>query len=539
MRHPLQRALRTKFGGPEPTPEGNIRGMHSPLSKAQQESGIERFRRTMIDPHTSGVHYWAAFAIVGLLASLAWGLYPWLAGRASFLIFIPGLLLAAGFGGIGPGLVATVVSAALGIALAGQGGVSAPVLIEAGVFAVIGIGISWLSELLRRARIRSRRQANDVRARQAHLRSILDSVPDATVVIDETGMIRSFSAAAERLFGHAEEDVGGKNVSILMPTPFREEHDAYIRRYLDTGEKRIIGFDRVVTGQRKDGSTFPMKLEVAEMRSGDRRFFTGFIRDLTERQHTERQLQELQTELARLSRLTAMGEMASTLAHEVNQPLTAISNYLQGCNRLLESIDHDNASKVREALAATTKQTLRAGEIIRQLREFVAHGETTRRAEDINDLVEETSALALMGAKEEGVKAKFQFDPSLRKVMVEKVQIQQVLLNLMRNAIEAMEGCESKELLVSTAPSTTDSVETGTPMVEITVADTGCGISETISGQLFQPFVTTKADGMGVGLSISKRLVEAHGGRMWAEPNPGGGTVFRFTLAPVAQGSEV
>ncbi len=513
-------------------------GMHGPAGNAHYVRKIERVRRAMIDPRTSGVHYWTALAIVGLSASLAWGLYPWLAGRASFLIFIPGLLIAAGFGGFGPGLVATAIFAALGIALAGHGGVSAPVLIEAGVFTLIGIGISWLSELLRRTRIRSHRQAKEVRAREAHLRSILDTVPDATVVIDSNGFVRSFNAAAERLFGHAEKEVGGKNVSILMPSPFREEHDRYIKRYLDTGEKRIIGFDRVVTGQRKDGSTFPMKLEVAEMRSGDRRFFTGFIRDLTERQRTERQLQELQTELARLSRLTAMGEMASTLAHEVNQPLTAISNYLQGCNRLLETIDHENAPKVRDALAATTKQTLRAGEIIRQLREFVTHGETARRPEKIHDLVEETSALALMGAKEEGVKAKFRFDPMVGSVLVDKVQIQQVLLNLMRNAIEAMEGHDRKELLVSAALSEAGKSDKQEPMIEVTVADTGCGVSDTIADQLFQPFVTTKAHGMGVGLSISKRLIEAHGGRMWAEPNPGGGTAFRFTLEPAARGEE-
>jgi two-component system, LuxR family, sensor kinase FixL len=278
-----------------------------------------------------------------------------------------------------------------------------------------------------------------------------------------------------------------------------------------------------------------MKLEVGEMRSGDRRFFTGFIRDLTERQRTERQLQELQTELARLSRLTAMGEMASTLAHEINQPLSAISNYLQGCNRLLENIDHPNAPKVREALAETTKQTLRAGQIIRQLREFVTHGETERHSEDVNKLVEEASALGLVGAKEEGVKAIFHCDNRVGPVMVEKVQIQQVLLNLMRNAIEAMEGSERKELLVSTAPTDDDK---GNALVEVSVADTGSGISDVIVSRLFQPFVTTKPAGMGVGLSISKRIVEAHGGRLWAEPNPGGGTVFRFTLEPATEESE-
>ena len=292
-----------------------------------------------------------------------------------------------------------------------------------------------------------------------------------------------------------------------MPAPYPAEHDRYIQRYLATGEKRIIGIDRVVTGQRKDGSTFPMKLAVGEMRSGDRRFFTGFIRDLTERQETERQLQDLQTELARLSRLTAMGEMASTLAHEINQPLSAISNYLQGCNRLLEPVEHPNVPKIRDALAETTKQTLRAGHIIRQLREFVTRGETEKRPENISKLVEEASALALVGAKDEGVKTLFRFATHTGPVLVEKVQIQQVLLNLMRNAIDAMQDCERKELLV-----TTSAPENG--KVTVSVADSGAGVSEEIADRLFQPFVTTKSDGMGVGLSISKRIVEAHGGEI-------------------------
>jgi two-component system sensor kinase FixL len=396
-------------------------------------------------------------------------------------------------------------------------------MLEALIFAVVGAGISWFGEELRRTRLRDRRHAADLSAREAHLRSILDAVPDATVVIDENGVVQSFSAAAERLFGHKASAVVGKNVSMLMPPPYREEHDRYISRYLATGEKRIIGIDRVVTGQRKDGSTFPMKLEVGEMGSGSGRYFTGFIRDLTERQETEHQLKELETELARLSRLTAMGEMASTLAHEINQPLSAISNYLQGCGRLLESVDHPNVPKIRDALAETTKQTLRAGHIIRQLREFVARGETEKRPENISKLVEEASALALVGAPEEGVKPRFSFESHTNSVLVEKVQIQQVLLNLMRNAIEAMHDSARKELLVGTR-------EVAGDMIEVSVADSGSGISEEVADRLFQPFVTTKPSGMGVGLSISKRIIEAHGGEMWVEPNPGGGTVFRFTL---------
>ena len=501
--------------------------MHGPIKRNGEGSRLDRFWSALHDPATSPTHYWAAPAAVGLMLLLGWGLHPWLQDRAAFVIFIPAVLIAAGFGGLGPGLLATALSVVLGVLLIGSARLTGPAILEAIVFAAVGGGISWIGEQLRRARIRSRRHANDLKAREAHLRSILDTIPDATIVIDERGTIQSFNAAAERLFGYREASVTGRNVSLLMPPPYREEHDRYIARYLKTGEKRIIGIDRVVTGQRQDGSTFPMKLEVGEMKSGDQRFFTGFVRDLTERQETEHQLHGLQTELARLSRLTAMGEMASTLAHEINQPLSAISNYLQGCNRLLEPIDHPNAPKIRDALAETIKQTLRAGNIIRQLREFVARGETEKCAENISKLVEEASALALVGAKEEGVKTVFRFASHTDLVLVDKVQIQQVLLNLMRNAIEAMHGCDRKELLVTTSAS-----DNG--VIEISVADTGQGLSQEIAERLFQPFVTTKPGGMGVGLSISKRIIEAHGGEMWAEPNPGAGATFRFTLEAVA-----
>jgi two-component system sensor kinase FixL len=500
--------------------------MHGPTATAAETHRGERVFRALLDPAPSRTHYWAAAASVAVLLLLAWGLHPWIEDRGSFLLFIPAVLFAAGFGGLGPGLLATALSLGFGLALAGSQELGYPETIEAAIFAVVGACIAWIGEELRRARIRNRQHAQELHAREAHLLSILDAVPDAAIVIDEKGIIQSFSAASERLFGHARSAVIGHNVSTLMPSPYRQEHDRYMERYMTTGEKRIIGTDRVVTGQRKDGSTFPMKLAVGEMRSGDRRFFTGFVRDLTERQETEQQLQELQTELAHLSRLTAMGEMASTLAHEINQPLSAISNYLQGCNRLLESVEHPNAPKIRDALAETTKQTLRAGHIIRQLREFVARGETDKNPENISKLVEEAGALALVGARDEGVRTHFRFASYTDKVLVEKVQIQQVMLNLMRNAIEAMQGCERKELLV-----TTSAPDNG--KVLVSVADSGAGLSDEIAERLFQPFATTKAAGMGVGLSISKRIIEAHGGEIWAEPNPGGGTVFRFTLPSV------
>jgi two-component system sensor kinase FixL len=262
------------------------------------------------------------------------------------------------------------------------------------------------------------------------------------------------------------------------------------------------------------------------MRSSNQRFFTGFVRDLTEGQETEARLQELQSELVHMSRLTSMGEMASTLAHELNQPLSAIANYLKGSRKLLESVPDERSAMIRDAMDKAAGQALRAGEIIRRLRDFVARGESERRVESVKKLVEEASALALVGAKDLGVRVRFAFDPTIDLVLADKVQVQQVLLNLIRNAIEAMEGSQNRELIISTRPA-------DDAMLAISVADTGHGIAPDMTAQLFQPFVTTKRHGMGVGLSISRTIVEAHGGQIDVEPNPVGGTIFCFTLRAV------
>jgi len=363
-----------------------------------------------------------------------------------------------------------------------------------------------------------------LRASEAHLRSILETVPDAMIVIDEDALIQSFSAAAERQFGYAPPEVVGRNISMLMPQPYRAQHDGYMARYRATGERRIIGIGRVVVGQRKDGSTFPMELSVGEMRSGGKRYFTGFIRDLTERQEAETRLRELQSEVAHMSRFTALGEMASTLAHEINQPLTAIANYLKGCRRILDRLPEvPELPLLQEAVEQAAGQALRAGDVIRRLREFVARGETERGVESIARLIEEASALALVGARERGVHVSFAFDPSAPSVVADRIQIQQVVLNLIRNAIEAMQESARRELAVTTR-------RRGEDMVEITVSDTGSGLAPEVAKRLFQPFVTTKSAGMGVGLSICRTIVEAHGGRIWAEPAPGGGSRFIFTL---------
>jgi two-component system, LuxR family, sensor kinase FixL len=373
-----------------------------------------------------------------------------------------------------------------------------------------------------------KRAQTDLQEREAHLRSVLDTIPDAVIVIDESGIIGSFSGAAERLFGYTAKEAIGQDVSILMPSPYREQHAGYLMRYFATGEKRVIGRGRIVAGRRKDGSIFPMELAVGEMQLGTRRAFTGFVRDLTEQHDTQRRLQDLQSELIHMSRFTAMGEMASTLAHELNQPLTAVASYLNGCRRLLAGTENVQNLMLRDAIDRAADQALRAGHIIRRMRQFVARGESERQVENLAQLIEEASALALVGIKEAGVRVSFAFDPRATFVLADKIQIQQVILNLVRNAIEAMQETTQRDLTIAT-------VEQPDGMAEISITDTGPGIAPEVASQLFQPFVTTKPHGMGVGLSISRTIVEAHGGRLWAEPNPMGGTIFGLTLRALSK----
>ncbi|MES2443032.1 MAG: PAS domain S-box protein [Pseudomonadota bacterium] len=356
-------------------------------------------------------------------------------------------------------------------------------------------------------------------------RSILATVPDAMIVIDERGVLLSFSAAAERLFGYSEAEVVGRNIRMLMPSPDRERHDGYLRHYLATGERRVIGMGRIVVGQRRDGTDFPMELSVGEANNEGERLFTGFIRDLTEKQRSELRLKELQSELIHVSRLSAMGTMASTLAHELNQPLTAIANYLEASRDLLvrPELDARTGAMLVEAVEESAKEALRAGHIVRRLRDFVSRGDVEKHVEDLAHLIDEASRLALIGARERGVRATFDLDPAAASVLVDRVQVQQVLVNLVRNAIDALAGCEVRDVTISSAPDARG-------MVRVSVADTGPGIDPAIASQLFEAFASTKESGMGLGLSICRTIVEAHGGRIWAEARAGGGTVFHFTV---------
>ena len=366
-------------------------------------------------------------------------------------------------------------------------------------------------------------EENALRRREEHLKSILDTVPDAMVVIDEQGIILSFSAAAEQLFGHTEAAVVGENVSLLMPLPDRERHDGYLHRYLETGIPRIIGIGRIVDGLRADGSTFPMQLSVGEARTPEQRLFTGFIQDLSERRAFQSQLAELQSELIHVSRLSAMGTMASTLAHELNQPLTAVASYSEAAVALLEDTETRDDETLIEIVSDMGRQSLRAGDIVRRLREFVSKGDVSKSLQELPKVIEEASALALVGIQEKGVTTHFDLEPGATPVLIDKVQIQQVLINLMRNAIEAMEQAPVKQLEVKTARIDADTIQ-------VSVGDTGPGIAPAVRDRLFHAFNSSKDAGMGLGLSISRTIVEAHGGRIWAGDREGGGTEFHFTM---------
>jgi two-component system, LuxR family, sensor kinase FixL len=462
---------------------------------------------------------WLRYGLAGMAAGIAFVLrlvlHHYFEDRTFTIIYVPVVAFAAFYGGRGPANFATLLCLCCSVTFLGQSLYkNSANLIDVSFFAVMGPILGLIGDRLSQA-------SEGAKYRQAQLQSILDTVPEAMIVIDVRGVMRSFSVTAERLFGWSAAEVVGKNVSLLMPAPYRQEHDEYLDRYQKTSERRIIGVGRIVVGERKDGSTFPMELAVGEAKAGADRLFTGFIRDLTERRSQERRMQELQNELVHVSRLAAMGEMASSLAHELNQPLSAITSYLNGASTLLKD-PHVDKSRVREALIRGAEQALRAGDVIKRLRGFVAKEEAEHTLENPATLLEEAAALALVGAREQGVRVSLRCDRDLPDVLVDKIQIQQVALNLIRNAMEAMETSPRRELIIG--------VSRRDDMVVFFVADTGTGIAPKIAPHLFQPFVTSKSNGMGVGLSICRTIIEAHGGRIAAHANDGDGTVFEFSL---------
>jgi two-component system sensor kinase FixL len=340
----------------------------------------------------------------------------------------------------------------------------------------------------------------------AELRALLDAAVDAIVMMDEQERITTFNAAAERLFGYKVEDVIGHGVETLMPEPHRSEHRGYVRRYLDTGEPRIIGVGRETVAVRANGDTFPIALSVGEARGANGRHFVAIIRDLSSQRAAEQSARALEARLSQVGRFNLMGEMAAGIAHEINQPLSAIATYAQAAKRVLER-EQPGMQQLVDVCKKIEEQALRAGRVLENLRKFIRKQEIRAEPIDVNKVVADVLNLIEADAN--------------------AVQLQQVILNLTRNAVDAMREAIGKDRGISIA--TEGSASGG---VTISVADHGPGVSRQLGDNIFHPFVTTKRDGLGVGLAISRTIVQSCGGSLSYRDNPEGGAIFLVELPP-------
>ncbi|GAB5458242.1 MAG: hypothetical protein Hens3KO_12720 [Henriciella sp.] len=365
-------------------------------------------------------------------------------------------------------------------------------------------------------------QSRDGEPLEPLIRSILASVPDAMIVIDETGQILAFSAAAERLFGYKARDVTGKNVSTLMTGSDEKHHDQYIKNYLATGIKQIIGIGRIVQAKLADGKIIPVELKIGEADIDGRKLFTGYIRDVSEQQANAHRLAQMQVELANFSRLNAVGTMASAMAHELNQPLTAVANYLEAARDLLDDADEETLAFIQEALDSAATQSIRAGQIVRRLRDYVSRGELDMRAVNLAEVVEDAVSLARVGIETQLAHVIRVIPEGFPDVLGDRLQLRQVIVNLIRNAIEALSDTDNPTVWVT--------AEARDGLAQLSVEDNGPGFQGKEGASPFDAFNSTKPGGMGLGLSICQTIIDAHGTSIEYGPSKTGGAAFKFTL---------
>jgi two-component system sensor kinase FixL len=364
------------------------------------------------------------------------------------------------------------------------------------------------------------------------LQALLDAAVDAIIVIDVHGSITTFNAAAERLFGYAADDAIGKQVDMLMPEPYHSAHHSYLERYLATGEAHIIGIGREVLGRRANGETFPIALSVGEAHGANGRRFVGIIRDLSAQRAAELRIRSVEARLTHVGRFDLMGEMAAGIAHEINQPLSAIATYAQAARRMLER-DQPGIKPLIDVCRKIDEQALRAGRVIENLRRFIRKQDIRTEAVDVNVAVKDIMTLVDADARAEGIRVTTKYADGLSAVHGNATQLQQVLLNLTRNAVDAMRGTLNKDRGLEIA------TERGTDAgVRITVTDHGPGVTAQLGDNIFHPFVTTKREGLGVGLAISRTIVQSCGGTLAYRDNPAGGAVFVVEL-PAAKEEDV
>jgi two-component system sensor kinase FixL len=428
------------------------------------------------------------------------------------------LLLSAIFCGFWAGLTAGVLLTAGGYWLDGlAGGVQPNREIRAALFLAICLTIAWGVRWMLAQRESAARLAGERADREALLQASLEIVADALVVTDERGVIQSFSHAAERLFGWSAAEAIGQSFDCLTP----DGEDIALG---DAGGAEEGGLSqRQVTGRRKDGEVFPMEVRIGEARTGERLYRTVVVRDLTSIQEAERRAQELSAQLTQVWSLNSMGEMASVLAHELNQPLSAVANYLRAARNLIARMELEDDDLI-DAVARAGDQAVRAGEIIRTMRDLAQRGGTLQKPESLAAIIGEVDFIVSLMARDAGVRIFYDLYKGDDVVIADRIQIQQLVVNLARNAIEAVTKYPNRQINISTRPDSDGGLVT-------TVEDSGPGIDESVEGRLFQPLASTKPEGMGLGLSISSAIVENHRGRIWVEPSRLGGAAFCFVLA--------
>lgn len=352
---------------------------------------------------------------------------------------------------------------------------------------------------------------------------ILDAAVDAIIVIDDAGLIHSINSATLDMFGHEANALIGQPVGKLMPEPYRSGHQRFIQHYLATGDARIIGIGRELVAERADGSTFPISLAISEVGTDGARYFAGVIRDLTEQKAVQQALAEQRERLAQVGRLSTMGEMTASIAHEINQPLTAIAMYAQACQRLLAHEQLDR-KKVAEALTKLNQQALRAGAVIERIQRFVRNEDGQRETVDIAQLVQDLMLLVTPDARLHGVQIILELQAGVI-CLCDPIQIQQVLINLIRNAIDAM-----YEASLAHGDRIFLSSHQSEGRVFLSVKDSGPGVPESEADRIFDAFHSTKSSGMGMGLSICRSIAKAHDGALRFFNHEGAGCTFELQL---------
>lgn len=354
--------------------------------------------------------------------------------------------------------------------------------------------------------------------------ALLDAAVDALIIIDAKGNIELFNTAAQNMFLFTSQEILGKNIKLLMPNPFRDNHDSYLSSYLASGESKIIGKGRKVKGKKSNGVEFPIFLSVGEVKGSSHTQFVGIIRDITEQENNRIEAQESRERLSHASRLSSMSELAAGIAHEMNQPLSAISSYAQAAKRLLQSDTAGNEEKIITALDKICEQTIRASEVITRLRTFVKKRVAQRQSVDLNKLILETVNLAKVDTRilDHKVILNLNHDKP-PQLTADPVQIQQVMLNLIRNGIDAMEHTKGAPLHIKCHWLSDN-------LIEVSIIDSGIGMDQQTVSSIFNPFFTTKKSGMGMGLSVSQTIIHAHGGRIYFDPSQSTGCIFSFSL---------